>query len=395
MKKTFILYLKRLTKNKAGMVLCILSPVIILLCFAAYIAPVYFDTEAGLEVLLLCEDKDPLTLSVVKSLVETEKSRYVIQLTQVSSTDEGLKRIQDGAVCLIHIPDGFQKNLLSGGQSTITFYKNAIKPLQSAIVSDVLSSGIRLVNEAQKDANTLYDVIAEKAGNLKAQQVYNSASKSYFLEALNKNAVFVTQTVSPLGALQPVEYYAASLLVVFLSLCSLSLYTQNASDYHNGIISRELAAGYSILSITLPRILSGAAFIFLQGLPILLLYLPVCFSSFAYGGSVYLMPVSLAALSIFISAFAYGISGIIKENVKAVFFVLALLLILGGAIIPVSFFGVFSQAAIFTPFSMTLRTVHDSFFFYHNGSFLEAFLFTLLYTLLFAAVGIARTRRKA
>lgn len=395
MKNPVLLDMKRLSRGKAGIIISILSPIVILLCFAAVIAPVYFDSGDGFEAVLFCEDNDPLTLSVVQNLINTEKSRSVMTLTEVSSLEEGRAHLQSGAACLIHIPQGFQQALTSGNQSSILFYKNASRPLQSAAVLDVLSSGVTLVNEAQEGVNILYSVLESQSGKDTAQKAYGETARNFMLSALNKTAVFETDTVSPLGGLQPVEYYAAALLVVFLSLTALSLYSLTASDISNGIVSRHFSKGRMALTVSAPRVVSGALFVFLQGLPVLLLYMPVCLSSFVYGGSVFLMPLSLITLAFFISSLAFLLSMLVKQNVKTVFLALAFLLFAGGAVIPISTFGSLSPAAAFTPFSAALRMVFDSFFFFEKGGFTEPWLLTSFYAIAFFLTGTALVKRRA
>lgn len=394
MKNPLLLDLKRLSRGKAGIAIAILSPVVILFCFAAVVAPVYFDTGAGFEAALFCEDQDALTRSVVQNLVNTEKSRDVMTLTEVSSLSEGQKAIKAGAVCFIHIPAGFRQALSAGG-STIYFYRNEQKPLQSAAVLDVLSSGASLLNRAQAGANILYTVVENTAGAEAAQKAYGETAQYFILSAMNKSAIFQTDTISPLGALQPVEYYAAALLLIFLSLSALSLYEITALDISNGILSRHISMGRRALAISSPRVVSGAVFVFLQGLPVLLLYMPVCIRSFVYGGSVFLMPLSLITLSLFVSSLAFLLGMLIRRNPKAVFLLLAFLLLAGGVVVPVASFGALAPAAACTPFAAALRMVFDSFFFFEKGGFAGPWLLCALYTLAFFLMGTALIKRRA
>jgi hypothetical protein len=395
MKNPVLLDMKRLSRGKAGIAIALLSPVIILACFAAVVAPVFFDTGEGYVAALYCEDNDTITRTVVQSLVDTEKSRAVMQLAEVSSLEEGQARIRAGAACLIHIPGGFRQALETGGQSTLYLYRNEAKPLEGAIVYDVLSSGAALLNEAQTGVNVLYAAVQKNAGEDAASQAFTETSRIFLVNALDKSAVFVTDTISPLGALQPVEYYAAALLLVFLSLSALSLYALMASDVSGGIVSRHFSMGRGAFSAIAPRVASGGIFIFLQGLPALLLYLPVCLASFAYGGSVLLMPLSLITLALFISSLACFLGVLIRYNIKAVFLLLTLLLFIGGAIIPVSFFGALAQFAAVTPFASALRMVFDSFFFFEKGGFVLPWLYTSLYTLAFFFAAAALVKRRA
>lgn len=397
MKKSIAMDLKRLAMGKTGMAILIFAPIAILLCFGAVVAPVFFNSGGPFTVALLVEDKDPFTASVVESLVKTEKSRSVLALKNVKNLAEGTALLKSNeAVCLIRIPEGFQKSLLSGGKSRITFYENAAKPLECAVVRDVLSSGVALVNEAQKSVDALYAALHGNVPEKEAGEAYSEASRAYLLTALDKSAVFANEAVSPLGALQPVEYYAASLLVIFLALSALGLSALTSSDNANGVTLRHLLSGRRPLTLALSRTLSGAVFVFLQGLPLLILYMPVCIKSFAYGGNPVLMPLSLAALSLLVSAFAFCLGNIFKDGrVKAVFAVTAALLLLGGTVIPLAGFGLFAEPASYTPFAAALKTVMGAFFFFEQGEFILPFVLSLAYALLFFAAGAILQRRRA
>jgi len=395
MKKSIAMDLKRLLINKTGMAVLIFAPVVILLCFGSVIAPVFFNAEGGFSIALLVEDTDPFTASVVESLVKTEQNRSVLTIKNVYSLEEGKALLnQNEAVCLIQIPQGFQRSLLSGGKSAVTFYENAAKPLECAIIKKVLSSGITLVNEAQKSVNALYASLYGHIPVEEAKKAYSDAAKVFLLTALNKSAVFKSETVSPLGALQPLEYYAASLLVIFLSLNSLGLSAMTSSDNANGVTLRHLLSGRRPVGVALSRTFSGALFVLTQGLPLLILYMPICIKSFAYGGNLYLMPLSLAALSLLVSSFAYCMGNLFKGGSVKVFAVITALLFAGGAVIPLSGYGIFSGIAAYTPFSAALKTVFNAFFFFEKGEFTFPFALCLVYALLFFAGGYILQKRR-
>ncbi len=72
------------------------------------------------------------------------------------------------------------------------------------------------------------------------------------------------EETSPLGGALPVEYYAASLLVLFVSLGSLPIARITASDGGGGLLHRQLLSGRTPLGCFVSRWIAGSIFLFVQ-----------------------------------------------------------------------------------------------------------------------------------
>ena len=57
------------------------------------------------------EDDDPLTVSILQGLIESESLGGLIETEFVDSAQEGLRAVENGAAAYIHIPANMQSVL--------------------------------------------------------------------------------------------------------------------------------------------------------------------------------------------------------------------------------------------------------------------------------------------
>lgn len=404
MPRTVLLNLKRLAGNKALLLLCMLAPALLFLAFGSVIAPVFFSGGMeNFEVAVLNEDTSPLTDSIVRGLVENEKTKGIVSVRFVASREDGLRMLESGAPAFITIPPGFQDTLRGGKQGVIGLRLNPSKPLESALVRDVLESGAQMVNDAQKGVNSLYNalVVLGMPGE-QASAVYNSSAREFMLQALNRSAaVGVQGELSPLGSLLPVEYYASALLAVFLFFGAMGVAGLAAQDTANGILDRDLCMGRGggFASFISSRVLAGAALVFLQGIPAVgLILLFSASAGFFYSGSAAL---AFPALLLFAFAVSSGgvWAGVLMRSrdsaVKGVFLMICALALIGGALIPASGLGFLSSIAPFTPINASMRLFSNTLFFFDARDFAQSVSVVLAYALLFSSGAYFTAARRA
>ena len=268
MRKLFSVDLGRLLKNKSAILIAVLAPLVLVLLISISVAPYFFAdvrTE-NFSVAVFNEDDDALTQSILKGLVESDSLGGLIEVEFVDSEREGLQAVEDGAAAYIHVPAGMQETLQGGGRTVIEYTGNPQMPLEDALLFETLYSGTQLVSQAQHAVNVLYrdarDAGVEQAA---AAQAYSDLAAKFFVKVLGRDDLYArTAQTSPLGGALPVEYYAASLLVLFVALGALPVARITADDAQTGLVHRQLLSGHSAAACFVSRWLAGSVFLMVQ-----------------------------------------------------------------------------------------------------------------------------------
>jgi hypothetical protein len=343
------------------------------------------------------EDDDPMTKSLVQGLVESRSLAGLIQTQFVDGEAAGLAALADGAAAYVHIPEGMQDALVSGGRSVIEYTGNPKMPLEDALLFETLDSGMALISHAQHAATTLY-LDGRNAGLDQdvAADAYSRAATAYFSGVLLRGALYEdTAETSPLGGALPVQYYAASFLVLFVALGGLPLARITADDAAAGLVHRQLLSGHSPRACFVSRWLSGALFLLMQ-----FAVLAAAFSLIAgFSGGVFALLAGGALLSLFLSLCTVTAALYAKTSaaaVRAAFLLTLALALLGGLLVPSAYMpGVMRDISYYSPLSAGLRLVIGGLFDASaGGTWLFAGLL-MAFTAILLPLGISRFQRSA
>lgn len=362
MKKLFAVDIKRLLNNKIAILFAVGAPLLLVLLVSFAVAP-YFYTDVRAEnftVAVYNEDEDPLTESILRGLIESRSLGGLISVELVHSEDEGRRPVKYGAAALVHIPADMQDTLYHNGQSAISYYGNPNMPLEDALLFETLDAGISLVSNAQHAINRLYhgsqDAGVDKATALDA---YNRMRTAYFGSILARSALYEdTDTTSPLGGALPIEYYAASFLVLFVALGGLPIARMTADDGETGLIHRQLLSGHAPLACVISRWLAGSLFLLLQ-YTVLALVLSLIAGSTLLSGHLPAMILGGVLLCLFLSLVMMLVGLLSKTAIFAVrtaFLSALALALLGGLLVPSAYMpAIVRDVSYYTPFSAALR----------------------------------------
>lgn len=363
MKKLFSVDLKRLLQNKTAILISVFAPLILVLLVSLTVAPYFFsDVRAkSFFVVVYNEDDDPLTKTILKGLTESESLGGLISTEYVSSEDEGLEALKDGAAAYIRIPAEMQKTLQSGGRAQITYIGNADMPLEDALLFETLNSGVELVSYAQHSVNVLYwDSRDYGIDKETADTGFSSTTKIFFLNVLSRASLYEdTDLTSPLGSALPVEYYAVSFLILFVALGAMPIARITADDHATGLIHRQLLSGHTPRTCFVSRWFAGTVFSFIQFFVLAAALGIIAGAASKFSGNILILLLSGLLLCGFISL-GMLLVGLLSKSaplaVRVAFMSVLLFALLGGLIVPSAFLPQFMRdICYYSPFTAALR----------------------------------------
>lgn len=363
MKKLFSVDLKRLLQNKTAIIIAVAAPLILVLFISIAVAPYFFaDVRANnFSVAVYSEDDDPLTASILKSLVESRSLGGLITTNFVDSEQEGFEAVKQGAAAFIHIPQDMQTVLQGGGSTTISYYGNQNMPLEDALLFETLSSGVELVSHAQHSVNVLYyDLVDSGVDPNTASEEFQKTTGIFFTSVLSRSALYEdTDLTSPLGGALPVEYYAACFLILFVALGGMPIARITADDYNTGLVHRQLLSGNTPVKCFVSRWLAGGTFLFIQYIILTAAFCIIAGGKAPFAGNLLILLLFGVLLSAFISIgmiLAGLFSGTSSFAVRISFMSVLALSLLGGLIIPSAYMpAIIRDISYYTPFAAALK----------------------------------------
>ena len=354
--------LKRLLLGRTALIFALAAPIVLVLLIALMVAP-YFYADVRTQdftVAVFNEDDDALTQTILSGLVESQSLGGLISTEFVYSDEQGRRAVEQGAAAYIHIPKGMQDAVNVGEPMVISYYGNPKMPLEDALLFETLSAGLELVSHATHGVGVLFRTSLEHGIDRETARdaAYMRMRSDFFLKVLARSALYAdTEEASPLGGALPLEYYAASLLVLFVALGSLPIAHITAEDSAKGLLHRQLLSGRSPSSCFLSRWLAGIVFLFIQYAALSLALGAI--TGTAQSGSVVVLLLGGLLLCAFISLGAVCVGLFTKASaaaVRVVFLMALALALLGGLLLPSAYMPtIVRDISFYTPFSAALK----------------------------------------
>jgi len=402
MKKLFAVDLKRLLNNKAAIIIVIGAPLLLVLLISFAVAPFFFaDVRTdNFRVAVYNEDDDPITIGILKGLIESESLGGLIEVLFVDSESEGIKAVEDGAAAYVHVPKNMQYVLYHGGNVDITYYGNPEMPLEDALMFETLNSGVELISHAQHAVNVLYfDSVDSGIDRETASSLYSRTTAEFFARVLSREDLYErTKETSPLGGALPIEYYAASFLILFVALGAMPIARITADDYSTGLIHRQLLSGNSPIVCFVSRWLAGSVFLFIQYTVLTIALCVITGAVSAFSGNVLMLLICGVLLCAFVSLGMMLVGLFSKSSAFAVgisFMSALALALVGGLLVPSAFMpAVIRDVSYFTPFSSALRLGISGMFEANSGIPLVFAAILLAYIVVLLPISIKRFQRR-
>jgi len=258
---------KRLFSGKALVLLCLLSPILVVFIFTSVVSPMIYSAKGLHFNLAICdEDGSEAVSTFITQMLNSQALLSLVDAYPVKSTEDGLALISSGDVSVfVHVPKGLFEKMRSEQAVQVEIISTKAHALEANLTSMALTSALEIVGKSQNVMEAARQMLLEKGVSETDADRYlsdatNTAIKRYMTrrEALGDGG-----PVSPVGEFLPVEYYISAIFVLFAALSMLPLIHFTAADSSGAILRRGLLCGIGTGRFFAARIISGGVFVFL------------------------------------------------------------------------------------------------------------------------------------
>ncbi|MFZ5824032.1 MAG: ABC transporter permease [Bacillota bacterium] len=249
--------LKAHLRDRRSLALLLLLPPLLIALVAYGVAP-RLGSGHYLEpfvVVVVDRDNSPETRTLVQHLTTTPAIRRLATVEKVDEAQAMALLAGNRAAAVLIIPEGFVSKMARGENLPVTVLGNPARPLETALIRNLMESSAALVTAAQGGINTVL-FYADEAGvsNAEWQRLFGQAMVDFGLQSLGRNQVFRYQTVSATGPASPVAYYGVALGVTGALFAGMAgLWDRRGEG--RGLYLRLRAAGISPGGALLARLL--------------------------------------------------------------------------------------------------------------------------------------------
>lgn len=403
----FMIYdLKRMFSGKALVLMCLMSPIIVVFVFSTIIAPMVF-TAKGLHFnLAICnEDKGQEVNQFITQMVNSKSLVDMVSAYPVSTVEAGLELVEAGDVSvLVHIPQNLFSEMQKGSAVTVSIISTKAHSLEASLISMTLDSSLSIVGQGQNVVEAAKTMLIEKGESEASANAYSEASMSSAInDYMNRREVLGEGgPLSLTGEYLPVEYYLAAIFSLFAALSMLPLIHFSSVDVMGAILRRGLLCGIGIKRFFSARIISGTIFIVLVQTMLFptaaLLHLAGDTLGGAYANNLPALMLAILLSSICYTALSLAIATWLPNEKTALwvgfYFVLGMAVVC-GALLPESALPKWvSAVGKWFPMRASLRTLSLSLFHYDQAIFWKDILKTLGYIAVLLPLGFLGLNRK-
>lgn len=345
MKNSFIytsFFIKVLWRNRKAATLLWLAPICFLFGIGIVVSSVVLDEKRlqAFQIAIINEDPTVETNLVIKQITESEHLSKMMQTIEVDryKADEMLQNNEIAAV--IHIPEGFSRDVARGKNTPVKVMGNNQRPLQAALVRHVMESAANFTSAAQSGINTVHYYMKEL--DIDKQERKAAISRevvSFSLHVLGRGVIYEENLMSSIFQTSLIQYYSFSFLVLLMMIWSFLGLLFLKGKVNQGIHQRLRGLGYSNVHGTVATMLA-TFFLVACSIWIITIFLFLYLKIDSFFSFLQVMAVSLVYICVFLCFFLL-LQAIVK-NVKLYIFVGVLVIlfstILGGHIVPSYYF---------------------------------------------------------
>lgn len=173
---------------------------------------------------VVVREDDRVTRMALQYVENLESATQVCHFIQMPE-DEGFLALEKGEIAaLVVLPEQIVQGIMDGSNPTVDIFFPKNAGLEAMLLRELTESGAGLLRVAQAQIYGAYDTAAAY-GMMEQLSVMETDIDSYNLAfALDRLAVYDTETVSATGQMSVLQYYAASGAVLFLLLSGMALY---------------------------------------------------------------------------------------------------------------------------------------------------------------------------
>ncbi|MED1863878.1 ABC transporter permease [Fictibacillus nanhaiensis] len=168
-------------------------------------------------VAIVDEDNTFETKLLMKQYENSEELKNVLTFEKTDAESASEKLASNEIAGMVIVPDGFTKGIRGGKNIPVTVIGNPERPFQAKLLQQVMVSNANLISSAQSGANAAFHYLRKMDLSSKEFRAYrDTVITDFTLQALNRNKIYETETLSAFGGITILEYYSLSGLLILL-----------------------------------------------------------------------------------------------------------------------------------------------------------------------------------
>lgn len=173
-------------------------------------------------VAIVDEDNTFETKLLMKQYKESKELQNVLSFKKTDAGEASELLAANKIAGIVIVPDGFTKGIRHGKNIPVSVIGNPERPFQAELLQQVMVSNANLISSAQSGANAAFYYLRKMGLPSDEFRTYRDAIITDFtLQALNRNKIYETETLSALGGITSLEFYSVSGVLILLMIGGL------------------------------------------------------------------------------------------------------------------------------------------------------------------------------
>ncbi len=168
-------------------------------------------------VAIVDEDNTFETKLLMKQYEESEELQNVLTFKKTDAATASKRLAANEIAGMVIVPDGFTSGIRRGKNIPVTVIGNPERPFQAELLEQVMVSNANLISAAQSGANAAFHYLRKMGLSSEEFAAYRDTIITDFtLQALNRNKIYETETLSAFGGITSIEFYSLSGVLILL-----------------------------------------------------------------------------------------------------------------------------------------------------------------------------------
>ncbi|MFK2825178.1 ABC transporter permease [Bacillus sp. B190/17] len=246
---TFTLFnIKLLWKNRITAMFLWLSPIFFLF-IVGLIGSEGLEKERFVDpfqLVIVNEDPTFETRLVISQLTEGEHLNSIMRTVESDRKEAKQLLEENKAAAVVYIPRGFSKDVAKGINTPVTVVGNEQRPLQAALVRQVMESAAGFTSAAQSGINTVHYFMKEMDFTKEERKKeFKKNVVSFSLDILGRGNIFEEKKQAALYQINLWHYYAVSFLTLMMMVWSFTGLFLFNNQMNKALSRRLLTVGFS------------------------------------------------------------------------------------------------------------------------------------------------------
>ncbi|WNB92429.1 ABC transporter permease [Bacillus sp. NEB1478] len=173
-------------------------------------------------VAIVDEDNTFETKLLMKQYENSKEIRSVLSFQKTDPAAASKQLANNEIAGMVIVPEGFTEGIRNGKNIPVTVIGNPAKPFQAELLRQVMVSNANLISAAQSGANTVFHYLRKMdLSSAQFSKYRDVIIPDFTLQALNRNKIYETYTLSAFGGITPLEFYSLSGILILLMIGGL------------------------------------------------------------------------------------------------------------------------------------------------------------------------------